>query len=111
MNESPDLFIDKDCLVCASFGDKVLDNSNNINIRYTDELSPNLEALDSIILRTNSDTYIGMDALVQVVGSWKGCYKFIHITKIFPKYLNTFIYRLIASNRYKLSKFFSKRKN
>ena len=52
MNDIPKLFIDKGCSVCRTFGDKVLNHSDSIYVNSIEELSPDLQALDSVILKT-----------------------------------------------------------
>jgi len=104
MNNTYELYIDKECSVCSSFGNKVLNHSSDINIKSVDELDPSLNNVNSIILKKEKSIYIGMDAVVQVVGSWGGYYKSIKIVKLFPKFINHWIYRFIAYNRHRFSK-------
>tara|TARA_B100000953_G_scaffold254712_1_gene218315 strand:- start:302 stop:538 length:237 start_codon:yes stop_codon:yes gene_type:complete len=68
-----------------------------------EELNPDLQSLDSIILKTKLKTYIGMDAIVKVVGGWEGYYKYINVSKFFPNVVNRFLYKLISKNRHRLS--------
>ena len=103
MNDSPELFIDQECTVCSSFGKKALKHSDRLYVKSIANLNCELQSLDSVILKTNTKTYIGMDAIVKVVGGWGGHYKYIKITKMFPKIVNRFIYRLISINRHRLS--------
>ena len=103
MNDIPELFIDKDCSVCRSFGDKVLNHTDSIYVKSIEELSHDLQALDSVILKTKNKTYIGIDAIEKVVVSWGGYYKYMNLTKLFPKNVNRFLYRLISINRHRLS--------
>ena len=103
MNDIPQLFIDKGCSVCRTFGDRVINHSDRIYVKSIEELSPDLQDLDSVILKTKNKTYIGMDAIEKVVGSWGGYYKYMNLTKLFPKNVNRFLYRLISINRHRLS--------
>ena len=103
MSDAHELFIDKDCVVCTYFGKKVLKYSDNIYVKSMEELNPDLQSLDSIILKTKLKTYIGMDAIVKVVGGWEGYYKYINVSKFFPNVVNRFLYKLISKNRHRLS--------
>ena len=103
MNDIPKLFIDKGCTVCRTFGDKVLNHSDGIYVNSIEELSPDLQALDSVILKTKNKTYIGIDAIEKIVVPWGGYYKYMNLTKLFPKNVNRFLYRLISINRHRLS--------
>ena len=104
MNNNYELYIDKECSVCSSFGNKVLSNSNDVNLKSVDELDSSFSNVNSIILLKDKSIFIGMDAIVQVVGSWGGYYECIKIFKLFPKFINHCIYRFIATNRHRFSK-------
>ena len=79
------------------------------NIKIISSTEKNLLIELDISVSTAADLFpksifIGMDAIVQVVGSWGGYYECIKIFKLFPKFINHCIYRFIATNRHRFSK-------
>ena len=103
MNNTREVFIDKSCSICSSFGKNIKSQSKNITVTSNEKLDEDLYALDSIIFKSGDKILVGVDAIVELVNEWGGYYKLIKITKIFPKSFNQFIYRFISRNRHTIS--------
>ncbi|MEC7820309.1 MAG: DCC1-like thiol-disulfide oxidoreductase family protein [Actinomycetota bacterium] len=104
MNNKYEIYIDNECLMCTSFGEKAKTKSKNVSLRSNTELSKELLELDSIILVTNYNTYSGFDAISKIISNWGFFYKIINLIKFLPRFISTKLYKLIANHRHQISR-------
>ena len=104
MNNKYDIYIDNECQMCISFGEKAKTKSKKASIKSNTELSKELLELDSIILVTNGKTYSGLDAISKIISNWRFFYKIINLIKFLPRFISTKLYKLIANHRHQISR-------
>ncbi len=104
MNNKYDIYIDNECQMCISFGEKAKTKSKKASIKSNTELSKELLELDSIILVTNGNTYSGLDAISKIISNWGFFYKSINLINFLPRFVSIKLYKLISSHRHQISR-------
>ena len=102
------LYIDESCRICTSYGLYINSNKSlQLEIKDIKDLEEDLKIMDQIVYKTDNKCYLGVDGIIKSMEETKKSIFFINILKTIPNFIIRFIYRLIASNRYRISKLIS----
>ena len=102
------LYIDKSCKICNSYESYInSDKSLKLEVNDINNLDNNLKMRNELVFKNNGQYYFGVEAIIKSMEATKKPYLYIKIFKIVPKIFSNFIYKLIARNRYKISKLLS----
>jgi predicted DCC family thiol-disulfide oxidoreductase YuxK len=110
--EPPVLVFDGVCLLCSAWVAFVLRHDRSGRIRFAAMQSSagrsllaahGLDADDplSFLFVSEGKGYTQSDAILRLVGSFGGAWRFVAILRILPAFLRDALYRLIANNRYR----------
>ena len=58
--------------------------------------------IDTFLLIKNENTYVWTDAALEITKDLNGYWYLLNITKIIPRFIRDFLYRIFARNRYNL---------
>jgi len=107
------VFFDGVCNLCNGFVQFVLTHEKNQTFQFCSLQSDFAKDffkqhqfetvhIDSVIVYKNQQFYIQSEAAFKVIEELKWPYKAFLIFKVFPKFINNFVYKNIAKYRYKI---------
>ena len=108
------VFFDGVCNLCNSSVDFLIKIDKKKTLKFAslqsdfakEKLKPfqlKLQTIDSIVFWKNDEIYIESNAVIEVLKTIGGFWKFIAIIfQIFPKFLRNAVYRFVAKKRYSL---------
>jgi predicted DCC family thiol-disulfide oxidoreductase YuxK len=110
MNQSV-VFYDNDCKLCSKLVKFAIKrshstlfmplNSGDANTVIKNNLDK-IQTLNTVILIENNTTYIKSEAILHILRSMKGFWRFLGILKFIPTSFRDYIYDFVADNRQKL---------
>ena len=111
MISSPIIIFDDHCLLCNTSVKFILKHDTKRRFFFTNIQSSTAKQIrhqfklehlkdDTIILIDNNRFYIKSDAILEIIKSFHGLWRFILISKLLPKTIRDFIYDLVARHRY-----------
>ncbi len=107
------VFFDGVCNLCNGFVQFILKHETNSDYKFCSlqsDFAVNFfkekkfisSGIDSVIVFENNQFYIESAAAFKIINKLKWPYKAIYIFSVIPKFINNFIYKFIAKNRYKI---------
>jgi len=102
------LYIDKSCKICKSYESYINSNKSlKLEVNDINNLDKDVLIRGELIFKNNGQYYFGVEAIIKSMEATKKPYLYIKILKIFPRIFSNFIYKLIARNRYRISRLLS----
>tara|TARA_B110000438_G_C15788304_1_gene639460 strand:- start:50 stop:388 length:339 start_codon:yes stop_codon:yes gene_type:complete len=100
-----ELFVDKKCEVCRSFGEYILSKKkNSIIIRDINELDNETRSLDKMYFKRMGRVFIGHEALLESIKDIENLSFIKKILAMLPNFVMKFLYKVLSKNRHRIAK-------